>query len=100
MILIYYPICLYDLTFASSVSSLVLLLTSESKQPFSEIIKNQIKTIRKQLDDQDIVPEARSISFIAPSAAPPQPDMWAIARRRMAFAAASAGLTSNPIYTN
>ena len=93
---------MYHLHLTLSVSSLVLLLTNESSKPFSEVIKGQIKEIRKQLDKVNSVSGLYRInppSVDSSPSVPPKPDVWAMARSRMALAAASAGFPLGPTYT-
>ena len=72
-----------------SVSTLVLMVTGDQKKTFEEMIKCQIKKLRKQLDK---VPSAGAIASrrlelasSSPAPLPPKPDFWEMARSRMAY---------------
>lgn len=77
------------------VSSLVTLITGNTKQTFEQAIKAQIKAIRKQLDKSPSPLQlgSRRIEIASGSYTPlpPKPDMWEVARTTMAHAAAALG---------
>lgn len=78
-----------------SVSSLVLFASDENEQTFEEIIKEQIKKLRKQLNKPEFSVASRiytnkSMGYIS-QPDPPKPDVWEVARSRAAQLAASLG---------
>lgn len=70
------------------VSSLVLLVTGDSKRTFEQTLKGQIKELRKQLDKTPSPVGAgspRRVELLSGGQAPlpPKPDIWEITRAKM-----------------
>lgn len=81
----------------SSVSTLVLFASDDNDQTFEEIIKDQIKKLRKQLDKPkgflDSLSHSRAGVAQPSQSCPPKPDAWEATRSRAAQLAAALGQT-------
>lgn len=80
-----------------SVSSLVLMVSKKSSATFEQVIKSQIKSLRKQLDQgPTTVGYSNSSRRVGHGAAnchaplPPKPDVWEAARSAFSSVVGSA----------